>query len=490
MGFLSKLFGGGDEPEEAAQEENDEAAGSEAPEEPVGEAEEIPPSQLWATVLFPYPLEYGLGDVESLLEEAGLPAGDLEQTGRGGFRATLGGQTLRLRQRDEPFPAEATERRMLPEGFPDDYAYLAVAPESDDPLAKRDLLRTAEEYPDPWAEEGIMRVVTKLVRAALERDGLAVVLNRAAQLVVPNQQFVEMTGGADDPDRRPFLPWIDVDYDDDEEFLRTEGLRLFGLPEISVHFDHDDGNWRLQREQEALGYVASKMVHANEPLGVDADAEGFLGVGSLEALEVPLGAEVDDTPVEADDDADLTRFEAEMREERLVLTGGEPGTVWESWASLEDPEADISPESYRALFRHACREVVGSPPLGSILVDDFDEMETFHCDLYQSENSQMVTIVTNGLGRSPVPAGDDAEEPRRIELAVRTGQESEQLVDVLTNCAAGITLSGDSWDPGDTVEFEEPLHGLQHFVLNPLFDVSPADGPAVAVWQIEPVEDE
>ena len=490
MGFLDKLFGGGsddekDESEATEAAEQAEASGGEALPE-----ETLDPSTFWATVLFPYPLEYGAGDIEELFEDAGLNVEGVEATSGSTYEVEVPEQTFVLEQRDEAFSRDHMDRRILPETFPDDFSYVGIRAEREELLEKRNEHREPSDFPDPWGGSGVMRMLTKLVRKLLERDGLAVVLNQAGQLTVPSQRFLELTERVDEAESRPFLGWLDIAYDDEGEYLRSFGLELFGYPEIFVHRDHDDDQWRMRREQEALVYAASEMVHENRVLGSTPDGDGFLGFEAMDAFEVPLGVNAQDERLEIEEDWDVTSYDVAMEDEHLVLRSDEPATVWETWATIDDEDVEISRPAYQAMFQHECRKTIGAHPLASVVVDEFEEIEPFDCDIYRTEEGGPVHLITNGLGRTPRPADEEGTEHHRVELAVRTMQDGGEILDLMASAAVGIELSEEPWNSADIIEFEEPLHNLQHFIIGPLFDVDPDSGPTIEVWQLVPLTDE
>jgi hypothetical protein len=374
-------------------------------------------------------------------------------------------------------------RRLLPETFPDDYAHVAVEPRVDDPVERRDELREPEEYPDPWGDTGVMREMTRVVRGLLDLDGTAVVLNQSGQLAVPAQQFMEFTSAVDQGDWSAVMGWLDVDPGGDGEPLRTEGLAMFGLPELEVHYEHGSPGWSLQRRLEAMRAAVGRMIVENHVLGAEPESEAFLGLEPLEEFLVHLGGEVDpeDPPGEGDD---VVTYRIEPEEGRLEMRAEDRGTVWETWGAI-DEEGEIELPAYQALFQYLCHDALGEPVAG-VGIDDIEGMEGIGADIYQAEESAPVHFVTNGLGRRARSVGDDAESVR-VELAIRSAEPVDQLVDVLANCAAGFELGDEQWGAADVLEFEEPLHNVQAFLLAPLFDAEPEQGPVVEVWQLVPL---
>ena len=470
MGFFDKLFGGGGN-DGASEEEQSPEVKPKVDEEPIGERID-PPESYWATVLFSFPMEFEPGDVESLFERADLGLEEVEGGAGGVFRASGTGHTFVIEQKDEPFPRGETDREMLPEGFPDDYAYAGIAPQTE--------LSAGREAADPWDEEGLLRVTTKLVRQLLFEDGLAVVLNGAGGRVVPAEQFLQMTAEIDEPDQRPFYGWIDMSYDEEREFLQTEGLGLLGLPELSVRLEGEDEQWRVKREQEALYFAASQMVHQNGPLGPLP----------IEEFRVPLGLEVGGGLIELDEEAEYTAYAVDQQEGRLVLASTGPGSVWTTWEGIEEEGAEIAIGSYQPFFRHECQRSLGAQLVGTMEADEIEEMPSMRYEAFQGESAQSALIVSNGLGRRARPADESGERFHRLELAVETPQASRAVLDILSAMATGIELSDDDCDPPDTLEFDVSLHGLQYFALSPMLPVEPEVGPAIELWRLVPLTDE
>lgn len=489
MGWLSNLFGGG-ESDGASEDEGDQSEGSSADMGGHGERVEIEgPESPWATVLYPFPVDLDRVRLEEILDESEVGFEEIEVGDYGRFRIALEAAPVVLEACDEPFPEQRMNRRLLPETFPDDYAHVAVEPQVDDPLERRDELQGSDAYPDPWGDSGVMRELTRVVRALLAMDGTAVVLNRSGQLAVPAQQFTEFTSGVEDGDWSAVMGWLDVDPGGEDEPLRTQGLALFGLPDLTVHYEHGSTGWSLQRRLEAMRAAVGRMVVENRVLGADPDGEGFLGLELIEEFRVELGGEVDpdDPPGERDD---VVTYRIEPEEGRLEMHAQGRGTVWETWKVIGEEGNEIELSAYQALFRYICHEPLGEPVAG-VGIDDIEGMEGIGVDIYQTDESAPVHFVTNGLGRRARSIEDGDSEAVRVELAIRSAEPFDQLVDVLTNCAAGFELGDERWGATDVLEFEEPLYNMQAFLLAPLFDAEPEQGPAVEVWQLVPLtEDE
>lgn len=495
MSWFGSWFGGDDETEreDGSSRGDDEGASQTATSESTEPKVDIDaPESPWATVLYPFPLGMETDELRDMLESREIAWEAVEYGGEEVSRIVLPERNIRVEHRDEPFPDEQMNRRLLPETFPEDHAYVAVEPEVSDPLEKRDMLRDPESYPSPWDENGLVRVLTAVVRGLLSMDATAIVLHRSNQLAVPSQQFLEFTDGAAEGDWRAVKGWLDIDTGGEEdELLRTEGLGMFGLPDLTVRVDHEEGWWRRQLQAEALDTAIATMVLENRPLGSTAEGDGFLGCEPLEDFRVPLGVELDGDAddLEAPEGGEHVSYRVELEDERLVLRSDGPPTVWETWAEIDREAVGIELRAYQAMFRYECHETLGTP-LGSADIGDIEGMDEIVCDLYPSDEGRPAHLVSNGLGRRARPVDGARNDYVRVELAIRADSPAEALIDILANCAAGFELAEQHWGPADILEFEEPLHGFQTFLLAPLFETTPDEGPAIEVWQLVPMTEE
>jgi hypothetical protein len=499
MGWLDALFGSDEASDDVSDEPHESDDTDEAPDEAATAS--IAPLDLEearATVLFPFPLDWTRDDVAGAADAADVSAETIESNGRGTFRLVTSERTLRLQTRDGPHPGDDLERRLLPEGFPDTYAHVSIALDPDgSAIEPAPPFEPTEDADDPWREGGELEMLTRIVRALLQRDGAAVVLERADRLVVPGQQFLEATEGIDTSESRPFAAWLALDHDGGSA-LRSTGFEAWGLPELHVTLEHphppgrDDADepdwlveqWRADREREALLYLGSELVRRRRTA---ADTIG--------ELDVPLGFEVDEAHTGYDDERDdeTTPYRVEREGDVLTLTSSGAGTVWETWRSIDDDTTTMASRAYRALFHRECRRRLEAedPPLrGTIPFDDLEEMGRIDLAFYYADAPRPTLAVTNGLGVQTALGETLEGGTSHLEIAVPLEQLHDQLADVLFNVVAGLVLEERTWAPGDVVEFEEPLHGLQYLVLDPLFDVSPPAGPPIDVWQLIPIDEQ
>jgi len=498
MSWFSSWFGSDDVEQEKGRgegAERPEAVDERSPESREGakQVDMRAPEEPWATVLYPFPLDLNVGELREILDGSDSSWERVEAGGDDLARLVLVERNVRLRYRDQPFPEDRMNRRLLPETFPADHAHVALQPEVSDPLEKRDLLREPGEYPDPWGEKGLMRELTALVRAFLSLDATAVVLNRANRLAVPSRQFREFTEGAADGDWRAAKAWLDIDAGGEEdELLTAEGLRVFGLPNVQIRVDVAEGWWRRQLQAEALDAALATMILENRPLGAGGRGDAFLGFEPIEEFRVPIGLDLDGDSGDVEvlrEGGDHVPYRVDMEEGRLTLESRGPPTVWETWASIDENGTEIDLGAYQAMFRYECHEMLGTP-LGSVEIGDIEGMPAVLSDLYPAEEARPAHLITNGLGRRARSTGEPGEGSSRVELAIRAETPAEPLIDILANCAAGFELSDEHWGPAEILEFEEPLHGFQAFLLAPLFEAVPERGPRIEVWQLVPLTEE
>lgn len=495
MGWLSNLFGGDDAPEPEREDAPEGNAGGDDRREPLPTPDRDPATYT-AAVLFRDEPRIEAGDLREIVDDAGMEIESIDSPSEGTYRLSRPEASLTIDLHPEPIPEDRTNRELLPAEFPRDRGYVGVFGGRSDPLERRDQQRNPAEFADPWGPWGVARQTTRLVRQLLEEGGLAVALNRAGGLVVPAQQFLSISEDLDDPDIRPWEAWLQISRDGSEGPLETSGLVLFGLPDVSVRFDHESDYWRARRELEALKYAAGTMIHENRVLGADPDVEGRFGFEPLDDFEVPLGVEAGAEMPDVDEAADTLSYEVRLEDDRLEFTAEGDATVWKTWSEIEnsDEDATIALASYQALFRKVLSEALDRAPDISLRVDEFPELEPFDCEIFRGESSATTLMVTNGMGRRPfaeTASGTPDTDDSPIELAIRTVRDGGRVLDVVANVAAGIALDEDRYGPGDTLHFEEPLYGMQYFLLANFTEVRPSSGgPSIAILLLVPLSDD
>ena len=519
MGLLDAIFGSDDSDEDVSPEETaDDASPDEESSEEVTAFEPLDPASYWAYCHFPFPLDWNRRDVETLAERADLDADRLVSNGREGFRIVTPQGTICLEVDAGSLPDGASiDLDFLPDDFPDeaDLGHLQMAlAEDGDVVNFESRFQPLDTAPDPWAEEGILRTMTRLVRQCLQRASTGVVRLASHRTPQTAREFLDASEGVDEPGVRSFTAWLEMHTSDDTSHLESAGLRSMGLPELRIRCEppvpsdsesHEPemntDRWRRSREREALLYVASEMVHERrvpraegEAAESEADRERAdderrvpFGFG----LEAARRHELEDFADEA-----TTPYTLHLEEDVLEVRSSGPSDVWERWGTFDRSSSTMPPQSYHALFYHECQRTIDvetAPLRGRLPLEEIDDVDPIDLEIYAVDDTSSPTLaVSNGLGRQPGLSDRLDGEAQHVELAVQLAAEDfdEWVTDILLNSTAGFVLEDRTWRPGDMLEFEEPLHGLRAFVLDAMFDASPPRGPSIAVWQLVPLDED
>jgi hypothetical protein len=420
-----------------------------------------------ASVLFAQPLpttpEGLAGWLEGLeLAELGFTVGVGQEV-----QLTNGRNTVRVLPGIGPMPREELELRQLPE-LPHEASYLSLASDLS-PGGSEERLARGEAYPDPWAEDGPMRVLSMLV-ARLAHEGTAVVLHQAGSLVKDSKTFTRLLQSLPHPDYRPFAAWVDFTRRPGSHQFQLRGLKSFGLPDLQLVPEELD-TWETSRAREALYFAAYRMVRDNRLL-----SEG-------ELLHVPLDVQPGSWPEPFEGDTLSYRVRAgepsSLALER-ISDAAEPFTRWARASAPGKPSpSSVGINTYQALFRHALE--------GNLQGDTVAEMAPpaaqglpAHVVLVRTRPGLGgFTFVTNGFGRAPRPGSSGA---RHVELAAWMDSYSPQRALALSALGSLMQSSAGgqpTWEQGDIAVLSEPLLGLRHFVLAP--------GPAVPLPPGSPV---
>ncbi|HSP78988.1 MAG TPA: hypothetical protein VLQ93_10690, partial [Myxococcaceae bacterium] len=237
---------------------------------PLGLAAPRPLAQ--ASVLFAQPLPTTPEALAGWLEGLNLAELGFSVSVGQDVQLTNGRNTVRVLPGIGPMPREELDLRQLPE-LPREAGYLSLASDVS-PEGSKERLARGEAYPDPWAEDGLMRVLSMLV-ARLAHEGTAVVLHQAGSFVKDSRTFARLLRSLHHPDYRPFSAWISLTRRPRSRQLQLRGLESFGLPDLRLALEEWD-TWETTRAREALYFAAYRMVHDNRLL-----SEG-------ELLQVPL----------------------------------------------------------------------------------------------------------------------------------------------------------------------------------------------------------
>ncbi len=175
-----------------------------------------------------------------------------------------------LTETHRPFPLEAADRRALPQGFTPGSHVVTLLPASVEPAEERRLL--GEAFPDPWAEEGVLRRASRLLRTLLRSGGRGIVLHRAGQLALEGTDALGRLGNLEDENVRPFGAWVDWALTPDRRAYRTLGMATLGGEDVEIAVENPDADVELDTAESALLFACMLQVRENRFL---ADGELF-----------------------------------------------------------------------------------------------------------------------------------------------------------------------------------------------------------------------
>jgi hypothetical protein len=128
-------------------------------------------------------------------------------------------------------------------------------------------------YPDPWTENALQRIASKLVETLLGLGGKAVVLHKAAAVVKSADQYRAELGDLNDLEQRPFLAWLDTTASEDGEggvICRSYGMvHYFGAPNVRASAPCSDQQ-SVECSMQAVLYTCKQVAGYNEsPLSLN-----------------------------------------------------------------------------------------------------------------------------------------------------------------------------------------------------------------------------
>ncbi len=436
---------------------------------------------LQASVLFSQPLPTTPEALAGWFEGLGLPELGFSVGVGQEVQLTNGRNTLRAFPGLGPMARGAMDLRKLQE-LPREAGYLSIASDLAPGVSEEQLTR-GDAYPDPWAEDGSMRVLSMLV-ARLAREGIAVVLHQAGSLVKDSMTFARLLQSLPHPDYRPFAAWVDFTRRPGSHQFQLRGLRSFGLPDLQLSPEELD-TWETSRAREALYFAAYRMVRDNRLL-----SEG-------ELLQVPLDVQPGSWPEPFGGDTLSYRVRA-GEPSCLVLErisdASEPFSRWARASAPDKPSpSSVGINTYQALFRHALEGALPGDHVAEMAPPASQGLPA-HVVLVRTRPGQGgYTLVTNGFGREPRPGGGSGS--RHVELAALMDAHSPQRALALS--ALGSLMQANAggqsaaWAQGDIAVLSEPLLGLRHFVLAPGPSVPlPPGSPVNLLWVIPLLADE
>ncbi|HZI15644.1 MAG TPA: hypothetical protein VE153_35050 [Myxococcus sp.] len=430
----------------------------------------------YASVLLPEPPPSTPSALAAWLKELGVEARGFTVSAGRDVVVSGGGHDLRVEAAPGRFPRELLDPRYA-RGLSDEAGFVSVScglPEMN--LGER--LMRGPGYPDPWAPDGKLRVLSRLMDV-LARAGTSVVLHRAGTRVVDSQRFVRMLGNLEDPECRPFPAWLDCCRVDDGRIMRTYGMDAFGLPDLWLKLDAPEDPWHIQRAAEAVQFPAYIMMRENRLL-----ADG-------ERVEVPVGLLPGAWPSRLDGDRDAFVVRAGGTAWMLERVPGGPD-AFARWARASAPRradpSHVAPNSYQALFVHGLERVLPGELLAELSPPDQEGLPPHRVLVRTRDAAEGYVLITNGFGRVPQPGGDVDAGNVHQELAAWMDSHDPQKASALSTLGLlmHVHSGGDeAWKAGDTLVLPEPLLGLRHFVLARGPEVHlPPGSPVQVLWVI------
>lgn len=171
---------------------------------------------------------------------------------------------------EQPMPASTLDCRLLGDGFSLGEAYVGLTLGVLSQLELRqmgtDPLTGHSDYPDPWAEDGRLRIASLLLCDLLALGGHAVVLHKAAAVVKPAALFRYELGDPRDPTVCPYLAWLDTiaSVSDGRLEARCYGMpHYYGAPNLQAVAQAADP-FSVERAMQAVKYACGRIAAGNE----------------------------------------------------------------------------------------------------------------------------------------------------------------------------------------------------------------------------------
>ena len=159
------------------------------------------------------------------------------------------GAYVLVRERRVAEPGEL-ERRLLPPGTALPEVRWEVLPSGVLPAEERRLL--GPEAADPWAQGGATRLLVRILRAALDAGGSALLLEHAGRLVLGRDEARARLGDPDDLEARPFGAFVDWALTPDRRSYRTLGMAVAGGEDLELDVVHAGSEVELDSAESAL----------------------------------------------------------------------------------------------------------------------------------------------------------------------------------------------------------------------------------------------
>jgi hypothetical protein len=306
---------------------------------------------------------------------------------------------------------------------------------------------------DCWALDGRLRQISRLV-CMLADAATGVVLHRAADLVMPVDEFVRLLGDLDDPECRPFAAWLDLGITrrDDKPRYATWGMDVFGLPDVFAAVDADD-RWSRSRRHEAVLYACYRMIRENREFKVG------------ETLTVPVRLSIGAWPLDVGDDGATTTYAVADLDGNLELVAKH-----EASGDLE-----VAVNLYQAKFDHGLDELVPSYIVRDVPSRSRQPLE-HNVEVRARDDGRGFLVVTNGFGAK---AG--------FEVAAWVPRESLELVQLVGTLAGAALEAPVAWKPGDTLAAPVEDFAIGGFIIADGGTVTMARAPGVRIFLLIPL---
>lgn len=230
--------------------------------DPVDHAATTSQAHAWVVVLLAEPVPSAPAAFAAWAQRHGLRAD-------GALHLLAGDHQVTAYAGAGPFPADALASVGAPADLEPGAGFLGLALGAPGPR-------------DPWAGDGSLRALSRLVLRLLDH-GHGIVLPQAGRMFDAGRARARLAG-TEDPSARPFGGWIAWAVDAELRLYATYGMALHALPDVQTTVDPDDPA-DLDRACAAILFACHHMVWANAPLADD------------EILEVPAGVAVGAYPI-------------------------------------------------------------------------------------------------------------------------------------------------------------------------------------------------
>jgi hypothetical protein len=237
-----------------------------APREPARDPAVAAQAHGWVVVLLAEPVPAAPPAFAAWAQRRGLRART-----DGALRLVAGDLEVTAYPGGSPFPADALAHVGAPADFEPGAGFLGLS-------------LGAPGARDPWADDGPLRALSRLVLQLLDH-GHAIVLPQAGRVFDAGRARARLAG-ANAAGARPFGGWIAWAVDAELRLYATYGMVLHGLPDVQTTVDPEDPA-DLDRACAAILFACHHMVWANAPLAAD------------EILVVPAGVAVGAYPIAA-----------------------------------------------------------------------------------------------------------------------------------------------------------------------------------------------